>query len=189
MSFDKLDIYIALGAVIITAFLVSTLILAYRGKFPSVQTLQDIATMFNTKGGIVLLLVVMWFLTLSTTVIFGVWVIVKGVDPQNAVTITIFGMLISQAFGNVNGALFKTMTGDDPKPIPTSSSTVTSVLTKESSIPVELIDNSQNQPTIASDKADPTNPQPPSTNASSANVTQGTPIQKPDKTQNIRIKV
>jgi hypothetical protein len=185
MSFDKLDIYIALGAVIATAFIVSALISVYRGKFPSIQTLQDIATMFNTKGGIVLLLVTMWFITLSTTVIFGVWVIVKGVDPQNAVTITIFGMLISQAFGNVNGALFKTMTGDDPKPIPTSTSTVTSVLTKESSIP----DIAPETAYVAPAESDHTKPPATKENASSGKETQGTAIPQSGNNPNITLRV
>lgn len=115
MHLDRLDIYIALAAVIVTVVIITAITAAFKGKFPSVETLQELATLFNTKGGIVILLVTMWWFTLVSTVCFGIWVIVKGVDPQHAVVVTILGMLISQAFGNVNGALFKTMTGEDPK--------------------------------------------------------------------------
>ena len=116
--FDKLDIYIALGALVLGIAFVSAVVLAYRGKVPSVETLQELATVFNTKGGIVLVLLVMWTGTLAGTVAFGIWVIAKGIDPQHAVVVTLLGMLVSQAFGNVNGALFTAFKGEDPKPTP-----------------------------------------------------------------------
>jgi len=132
--FDKLDIYIAAVSLILGIFFVSLVILAYRGKVPSVETLQDIATVFNTKGGIVLVLLVMWTGTLAGTMAFGIWVIAKGIDPQHAVVVTLLGMLVSQAFGNVNGALFTAFKGEDPKPSPGIQS-VKTVTEKTTTVP------------------------------------------------------
>ena len=128
--FDKLDIYIALGTAILVMLVIITVMAAYRGKFPSVETLQELATVFNTKGGIVLVLLLMWWITLSGTVAFGIWVIAKGVDPQHTVVVTLLGMLVSQAFGNVNGALFTAFKGDDPKP-PSGTEMHKTVTTRE----------------------------------------------------------
>ena len=126
MPFDKYDAYIVIGIALFALFATVTLVAAFKGKFPSVQTLQNLATLFNTKGGVVVLLVMMWWFTLVGTVSFGIWVIAKGIDPQHTVVVTILGMLISQAFGNVNGSLFTMFKGDDPKPInPPVSSTRT----------------------------------------------------------------
>lgn len=92
---------------------------ACRGfKMPDPSMVQSYATVTNTPGGIILILLFLWLFTLSLTVAFCVWVIVKGVDPQHAVVITLIGTLTGTAFGNVNGAFFKTMTGQDPHPIP-----------------------------------------------------------------------
>jgi hypothetical protein len=98
---------------------------------PGPEVVQGYATLANTKGGLVLLMTAMWFFTLIGTASIAIWVLVKGLDPQNGVLITLFGMFISQAFGTVNGALFKTMTGEDPKPpgtVSTKSETVSSVV-------------------------------------------------------------
>jgi hypothetical protein len=102
-------------------------------NLPTVQDIQELATVFSTKGGFILALLVMWFVTLFGTVSFGIWVIVKGVDPQHAVVVTILGMLVSQAFGNVNGSLFTSFKGDDPKAPPgvTSETSRTVVQTTE----------------------------------------------------------
>lgn len=106
-----------LDAIFLAVWLLSIFIafvLIFRNHIPSIETIQDMAALFNTKGGIIMFLWLAWLGTLSTTVAFGIWVIVKGVDPQHTVVTIVLGMLISQAFGNVNGALFKTMTGEEP---------------------------------------------------------------------------
>lgn len=125
VPFDKLDIYIALGAAIVAMIVTATITAAFKDKLPSVTTLQEVATIFNTKGGIILVLLMMWGVTLSGTVAFGIWVIAKGIDPQHAVVLTILGMLVSQAFGNVNGSLFTMLKGEDPAPRAGTSSAVT----------------------------------------------------------------
>lgn len=104
---------------------------ASRFRLPDPTLLQNYATLTNTKGGIIILLIIMWWGTLLLTIAICLWVIVRGVDPQNGVLVVLLSMLTSGAWGNVNGALFKTMTGEDPKP-PTTS--ITEV--KESKAPL-----------------------------------------------------
>lgn len=90
-------------------------------RWPSVDSIIDgilkIAPVFNSKGGIILLLTFMWFMTLGATVAICLWAIIHGVDPQNGVLIVLLSVLTSGAWGNVNGAWLKTMTGEDLKPV------------------------------------------------------------------------
>jgi hypothetical protein len=120
LSLDKLDIYVALIAALFAASVLLLLKFVKSPDLPSVQSLQNLATVFNTRGGIVVLLTFMWYSTLAITVGFCIWVVARGIDPQNAVVVTLLGVLVGQAFGNVNGALFKTMTGDEPKVLPSA---------------------------------------------------------------------
>jgi len=99
-----------------------TMFLAARKQLPTLAAIQDFSSIFNTKGGIIMLLTSLWILTLTLQVGLGVWVIIRGVDPQHTVVTVLFAMLSGQAFGNVNGALFKRMTGEEPS---RSSSTYT----------------------------------------------------------------
>lgn len=110
-TITRTDVWLCIG---LTA-LVFLAIKACRVKFPEPGVIQGYATISNTKGGIILILLFLWLFTLVLTVTFCVWVIVRGVDPQHAVVITLLGVLQGTAFGNVNGAFFKTMTGEDPK--------------------------------------------------------------------------
>ena len=126
------------------------------------QGLQELVTVFNTKGGIVFVLLIMWFITLSGTVAFGIWVISKGIDPQHAIVITILGMLVSQAFGNVNGALFTAFKGEDPQPLSGMSSTYTKTLTHD-------------LPSDASKTVHPIQPLPPKNPSSQASPTRSSP--------------
>lgn len=132
---DKLDIYLIGGT-----FLLCTIgfagMLLWMKRYPSVETLEGLASIFNTKGGIIMFLWLAWWITLYTTVAFGAWVIVKGIDPQHAVVVTILGMLVAQAFGNVNGALFKTMTGEEPRPPAGTSTTVQQTTTATVATPI-----------------------------------------------------
>jgi hypothetical protein len=126
-AITRTDIYLAIGLCAVLWLLIK----ACRLHLPDPAILQAYATIANTKGGIILSLLMLWVGTLLLTLGFGIWVISKGVDPQHAVVVTLLGMLYSGAFGGVTGALFKTMTGEDPKPpgtvstkSETSSSTV-----------------------------------------------------------------
>lgn len=100
-------------------------------RFPDPALIQSYATIANTKGGIILMLLALWVFTLLVISSFCIWIIIRGEDPQNAVVVTLLGTLIGTAFGTVNGAFFKTMTGEDPKPPSTVvSKTETSVTTQ-----------------------------------------------------------
>lgn len=116
----RTDVWIA----IILAAMVTLAIKACRFQMPDPTVVQNYATIANTAGGIILILLILWIGTLLLTVAFCVWVIIKGVDPQHAVVISLLGVLAGQAFGNVNGAFFKTMTGQEPKPLPPVSATL-----------------------------------------------------------------
>jgi hypothetical protein len=106
------DVWLVL---VLTAFVIIS-IKACRGfKMPDPGLVQNYATVCNTKGGIILLLLLLWLGTLGLITVFCIWVVARGFDPQNSVIVTLLGTLIGTAFGTVNGALFKTMTGEDPK--------------------------------------------------------------------------
>lgn len=105
------DVWLA----VLLALFVTFAIKACRVKTPDPLIVQAFATISNTKGGIILILLSLWLFTLGITGAFSVWIIVRGVDPQHPVAITFLAMLTGTAFGNVNGALFKTMTGEEPK--------------------------------------------------------------------------
>jgi hypothetical protein len=109
-------------------------------NLPTVQDIQELATVFSTKGGFILALLVMWFWLIIVAVSFGIWVISKGIDPQNAIVVTILAMLVSTAFGGVCGALFTAFKGDDPKAPPgvTSETSRTVVQTTEVQQPTIL---------------------------------------------------
>lgn len=109
-TFTRFDVW----AVILLVLGVLLAIKACKWQWPAPATMQGYATISNTPGGLILILTLLFILTLFLTIGFGVWIIARGVDPQNAVAITILGMLSSGAFGGVSGALFSQMKGQDP---------------------------------------------------------------------------
>lgn len=115
VTLDKADIYIATGAFLLGVIILLALLILRKGVSPSMDTLSDLCAIVNTKGGIIILLTLMWIGTLSGTVAICLWAIIHGVDPANATLVVLLSVLTSGAWGNVNGALFKTMTGDEPK--------------------------------------------------------------------------
>lgn len=114
---------VALGLITVTVI--------NRVHWPSAATIIQLAPVLNTKGGLILLLVMMWTFSLLLTVVFVFWVIVHKIDPQNSAVVLLLGMLTSGAFGGVSSVLWRTMTGEDTKP-PTTS--ITEV--KESKAPL-----------------------------------------------------
>lgn len=112
LSITKFDVW---GLLLLVLLLIGAL-KACRVKLPDPSLVQAYATICNTKGGIIMILFFLWIFTLVVTVTFCVWVIRAGVSPEHAVVISLLGVLSGTAFGNVNGAFFKTMTGEDPKP-------------------------------------------------------------------------
>jgi hypothetical protein len=113
-TFDKTDIYIV-AVTIVFCILIGSIFYLLRHTALSLDTLQGLAAIANSKGGLVVLMAFMWFFTLTGTTAFCIWVLVKGIDPQNGVLVTLLGMLVSGAFGTVNGALFRSMSGEEPK--------------------------------------------------------------------------
>jgi hypothetical protein len=127
MQLPAMSIWLAL---LLTALLMAALALILvstvrQCRWPSVDSLLKLAPIFNMRGGIIMLLTIMWFTSLFLTMAFVIWVLHVGIDPQNAAVVVALAMLTSGAFGGVNGALFKTMTGEEPKtPVGSSSETV-----------------------------------------------------------------
>ncbi len=125
------DVWVAICLVM----LITLLIKACRLKWPEPATMQGYATITNTPGGLILILTSLFVLTLFLTIGFAVWIIARGIDPQNAVAITILGMLSSGAFGGVSGALFSQMKGQDPHPPNSTTSTVVSTVVADTKNP------------------------------------------------------
>jgi len=119
----RTDVWIFISLALLVWFLIK----ACRFQWPEPAKMQGYATITNTPGGLILILTLLFVLTLFSTLAFGVWIIARGIDPQNAVAITILGMLTSGAFGGVSGALFSQMKGQDPHPPNTTQSTSTVV--------------------------------------------------------------
>lgn len=110
-------------AVIVLAALVTGAIKACRVKVPDPAVIQSYATIANTQGGMILILLMLFMSTFGITTVFCIWTLVRGIDPQNGIVILLTG-LFSGAIGAVSGALFTAMKGQEPKP-PSATSPVT----------------------------------------------------------------
>ncbi len=133
---DRLDIYLIAGTFLLCAAGFGAVLLLMK-RTPSIADLEALASIFNTKGGIIMFLWFAWWMTLVMLIAFGVWVIVRGVDPQHAVVITVLGTLNGGAFFTVNGALLKTMTGEEPRPPAGTSTTVQQTTTATVAVPTK----------------------------------------------------
>jgi hypothetical protein len=150
MLFTRIELDILIAAILLGGFGFLTL-MAWKRSFPPVETIVEFAALFNQPGGIIMFLWAAWAGTLTITLLFGIWVIRVGIDPQHSVVVTILGMLISQAFGNVNGALFKTMTGE-PKPVSPGTTSSTTIIQKGPEQPKESINEHDTSNTSTSEK-------------------------------------
>jgi hypothetical protein len=114
--------------VIILAAIITLAIKACRGvKVPDPSVIQSYATIANTQGGMILILLMLFISVFTMTTIFCIWTLVRGIDPQNGIVILLTG-LFSGAIGAVSGALFTAMKGQEPKPPVTTQSTVVETL-------------------------------------------------------------
>jgi hypothetical protein len=120
-------------AVIILAALVILAIKACRAKVPDPSVVQSYATIANTQGGMILILLILFISTFSITTVFCIWTLVRGIDPQNGIVILLTG-LFSGAIGAVSGALFTAMKGQEPKPPTVSSITHTDTTVQPPSV-------------------------------------------------------
>ncbi len=80
----RLEIDLIIVGMMVTTFAFALTMLLQR-RYPSVETIEGIAAIFNTKGGIIMFLWIAWWMTLLITIAFGMWVIIRGVDPQHGV--------------------------------------------------------------------------------------------------------
>jgi len=117
-SITKLDVYVFL---IISFFVFVTLIAIKRSVVPSLQSLMSFIALLNSKGGLIFVLLILWIVSFAASITLGLWALIKGVSPQNAILMMLLSWVTGQAWGNINGALLKTMTGEQP-PITTSTS-------------------------------------------------------------------
>jgi hypothetical protein len=113
-----------------------------RVVFPSFETFSGTVALLNSKGGIIFVLLILWIISFGVSIAFGWWIIVKGISPQNALVMVLISWLTGQAWGNANGALLKTMTGEEPAKQGSSSSisTTTSTSTVVAPKPVDVVD-------------------------------------------------
>lgn len=88
------------------------------GKLPSINSIQGLATVLNTRGGNILILT---FLTVAFSIAgirliyWGTMLALSGkIDMKDAILLLPgFGWVTGQLAGGVQGALLKTMTGED----------------------------------------------------------------------------
>lgn len=104
---------------------------ACRVKMPDPDAVQRYATIANTPGGLIMILLLLFAGLMGAVMLFVVWAIVRNVDPQNGLVILLTGLL-SGAIGAVSGALFTAMKGQEPHPAITNISTAT---TASSAVP------------------------------------------------------
>lgn len=111
------------------AFVSLFVVLLWHGKLPSVESIQGLATISATKGGNIIILMVMafsFFFAGMRLIYYCLGLSVDGkITVDNAVMMLAISFVTGTAFGNVMGALLKTMTGENVKMGDTVSSTLT----------------------------------------------------------------
>ena|ERR1700690_3515576 len=105
----------------------------YLGRLPSMESLQKFVTILDTKGGniLVLVLLALYFFHDATVMYY---VLIDKIKDGTIATdngIALNGLMFATgAFSGVSGALLKVMSGADPKPAPgTSAVETTKVIT------------------------------------------------------------
>lgn len=122
-------------------FVASTLWLVTRIHVaPTVSNIQNVVTILNTKGGIILTLGAMsiFFFIITIWMFFIILQDLKAktLTVDNAVALMAIQFCMNSAFSVCLGAMLKTMTGDPPQPTGGSSS-VTITKKVDDAIPVE----------------------------------------------------
>lgn len=122
----------------IFAFTLLFVFLLWHKKLPTVESIQGLATVSATKGGNIIILMVMafsFFFAGMRLIYYCLGLSVDGkITVDNAVMMLAISFVTGTAFGNVMGALLKTMTGENVKS-DTSSVTVTKEVTPAPAIP------------------------------------------------------
>jgi hypothetical protein len=120
----EITIYAPIASIIILwAFL------QWHGKLPSAESIQSLATVMATKGGNILILTGMGFVFFFAGLRLIYYCLSLSIDGKvstdNAVMMLAITFVTGTAFGGTQGALLKTMTGENVKSNDTVSSTVT----------------------------------------------------------------
>lgn len=112
VAFDAGDIWIALGTLAITLFV----LLLWKEKLPASGSVSDVLQMLNSRGGNIAVLAVMSlvFFRAATHMYYVVLAQIQAgtLREDNAIALTGLQFITSTAFGGSMGALLKTMTGD-----------------------------------------------------------------------------
>jgi hypothetical protein len=109
-------------------------------KLPSTESIQNLATVLATKGGNIMILTGMGFVFFFAGLRLIYYCLSLSIDGKvstdNAVMMLAITFVTGTAFGGTQGALLKTMTGENVKSGDTVSSTVT--VTTPPSVPPEV---------------------------------------------------
>lgn len=102
--------------IFVTAFWIVLAIMQWKGKLPSTDSIQSIATTVNSKGGNILVLAGLSLIFFFTGMRFLYFLIAKIIDgkltPDNAVAVTGINWVTGAAFGMAFSSLLKAMTGE-----------------------------------------------------------------------------
>ena len=107
--------YLGFGA----GFLILYFLFLYLGKLPSMESMQKFVTMLDTKGGniMVLVLLALYFFHDAQVMYYIVIDKIKDGTLSTDNGIALNGLMFATgAFSGVSGALLKVMSGADPKP-------------------------------------------------------------------------
>lgn len=107
----KVDVYVIAIAGLLT---LATISILRQVVIPSFSTLSSFMALLNSKGGLIFVLLILWIISFTASIALGLWALVKGVSPENAILMMLLSWVTGQAWGNINGALLKTMTGEQP---------------------------------------------------------------------------
>jgi hypothetical protein len=101
-----------------TTLVMAFIVLLWFKRLPSIQSLQGLADLLNTKGGIVMLLTLLSITFFAAGMRMMYWAVNMQLDGKlttdNALIISAFNFCTGTAFGGSFAALLKTMTGEEP---------------------------------------------------------------------------
>ena len=150
---------------VVALIVLSYLVLALRGKLPSVEAIQEFASVINSKGGNILWLGFFTLLFFSASVSMFYWAmnrIIEGkLTPDNAVLMMGLQFVTGVAFGGSFASMLKVMSGENPSLPPG-----TTITEKTASVT-----------STAASRIDPEPPPPIAPSPSPANATQAIPAQ------------
>lgn len=95
-------------------------LMQWQKKLPSVDSIQQFATVINSRGGNIVWLGVFSLIFFFSSVSFAYWVLNHVVDGKisesNAIVLATFTFMTGSAFGGAFTSMVKAMTGEVPAP-------------------------------------------------------------------------